>query len=427
MKMIEINGTNRPTENSIGQPIHHTEEGIRNFYGWFGDSKTVDRKGRPVVFYHGTHSDVKQFEPNHALGGLIFASPSASYAGNFATANGANIIPVYVKTGKIHPKTSHASMEPTIGKDIRYDTFKVKDSNLPDEPVNLAVRYPSQLKSVIGNSGTYSGDVIHEERTNHYSLTSFKKHAKSLGLTVIKQSPYAGMLTGDETVQYTADHPSKDGVGGSLTVSKYKSHLKHIYGPKTEHGFIDDGVNDGKVSHYYESTQSRKTYEEFLIEAFLAESPILNDETDRGVTDMMMHKVLKMYANGATHVSSDMYKRDMPNSKILMFHTNNGKHSNASIFDVSGDTARHQVTTKLNSSAPTGIYQNIQHMIDSGHTVSSDMKHSSGGRNLWNNIHKHVNYSSAEIRNIRTGISTPVENFHGLMDSNEDTIYAIRK
>lgn len=50
------------TENTLGNPIHPTKEGIENFWKWFGDSKMVDAKGRPLVFYHGTTSDFEKFE-----------------------------------------------------------------------------------------------------------------------------------------------------------------------------------------------------------------------------------------------------------------------------------------------------------------------------------------------------------------------------
>lgn len=51
---ILINGVSRSTLNSNGKPIANSEEGIRNFYKWFGDSKVVDSEGRPLVVYHGT-------------------------------------------------------------------------------------------------------------------------------------------------------------------------------------------------------------------------------------------------------------------------------------------------------------------------------------------------------------------------------------
>src|SRR5574343_1017079 len=59
---IEIDGKQRPTTNSNGQPIAQTEEGVRNFWKWFGDSKMVDAEGRPQAVYHGTKKDFKAFK-----------------------------------------------------------------------------------------------------------------------------------------------------------------------------------------------------------------------------------------------------------------------------------------------------------------------------------------------------------------------------
>ena len=51
---VEINGEWRKTRNSAGQRIAKTEEGLRAFYEWFGDSKAVDEYNRPLVVYHGS-------------------------------------------------------------------------------------------------------------------------------------------------------------------------------------------------------------------------------------------------------------------------------------------------------------------------------------------------------------------------------------
>lgn len=51
---ISVDGADRPTTNSEGQPIHSTDDGIRNFWRWFGDSKVVDASGKPLVVYHGS-------------------------------------------------------------------------------------------------------------------------------------------------------------------------------------------------------------------------------------------------------------------------------------------------------------------------------------------------------------------------------------
>ena len=58
---IEVDGVQRPTTNSEGRSIHPTEEGVRNFWRWFGDSKVVDDQGRPLVVYHGTNESFNKF------------------------------------------------------------------------------------------------------------------------------------------------------------------------------------------------------------------------------------------------------------------------------------------------------------------------------------------------------------------------------
>jgi len=58
---ITIDGVERPTTNSKGQPIAQTEEALRNFWKWFSGSRVVDDQGRPLVVYHGTAADFGAF------------------------------------------------------------------------------------------------------------------------------------------------------------------------------------------------------------------------------------------------------------------------------------------------------------------------------------------------------------------------------
>ena len=44
-KKLTIDGIERHTTNSDGKPIAQTEEGIKNFWAWFGDSQVVDNEG----------------------------------------------------------------------------------------------------------------------------------------------------------------------------------------------------------------------------------------------------------------------------------------------------------------------------------------------------------------------------------------------
>ena len=82
---IVIDGVIRPTRNSEGRLIFPTEEGLRNFWKWFGDSAIVDNKGRPVVMYHGTARDIEEFIPKQA--DAIFVTPNPSFAEGFGPAS----------------------------------------------------------------------------------------------------------------------------------------------------------------------------------------------------------------------------------------------------------------------------------------------------------------------------------------------------
>lgn len=60
-------------KNSLGQQIHPTEEGVENFWKWFGDSKVVDEQGRPLVAFHGTNSDFEEFSEQFGKRGALGA------------------------------------------------------------------------------------------------------------------------------------------------------------------------------------------------------------------------------------------------------------------------------------------------------------------------------------------------------------------
>lgn len=49
---INVDGVERQATNSEGQPIAGTPESLVAFWRWFGDSKVVDEKGRPLLVYH---------------------------------------------------------------------------------------------------------------------------------------------------------------------------------------------------------------------------------------------------------------------------------------------------------------------------------------------------------------------------------------
>lgn len=89
---IDIDGTSRPTTNSAGRPLAQDEEGVRNFWKWFGDSKVVDADGKPLVVYHGGVGDFSAFNPSRlgattkaeSAGKAFFFSSSPKTASEYA-------------------------------------------------------------------------------------------------------------------------------------------------------------------------------------------------------------------------------------------------------------------------------------------------------------------------------------------------------
>lgn len=95
---LDVGGVQRSTSNSDGQPIHSTEDGVRNFWKWFGRSRAVDGKGSPLVVYRGDDSDFSM--PI----GLKWFSDRKSLANDYAlgkqkfneTGTGGQVIPAYI-------------------------------------------------------------------------------------------------------------------------------------------------------------------------------------------------------------------------------------------------------------------------------------------------------------------------------------------
>ncbi|HLP81248.1 MAG TPA: hypothetical protein VK141_04530, partial [Nitrosomonas sp.] len=176
---ISINGDDRPTRDSEGNLIHPSEEGIRNFYEWFADSKITDSQGRPLVLYHGTRNDFSTFDPDRTgetsdtgfFGKGIYLTPSKSGASIYASHDltqleakevpGGQVMPLYVRASKVHETTKPGMSEEKVRlmKQNGFDAiFSKQDKNSINEEDELVVFDPSQVKSAIGNSGEFSKD-----------------------------------------------------------------------------------------------------------------------------------------------------------------------------------------------------------------------------------------------------------------------------
>ena len=172
----------------LGNPVVDTPQ----FKKWFGESKVVDEKGNPLVFYHGTGEDVASFKPRD---GAIFLTPDPAFASKFALddmlytptseaygnmRSGANVMPLFVKANnpfdyenpkhiravlnRLDPKDRRpfqAAATQGSWKEIEKHLGSIEDSGfdavfLNEMGVkNLAVFRPEQVKSALGNEGTF--------------------------------------------------------------------------------------------------------------------------------------------------------------------------------------------------------------------------------------------------------------------------------
>lgn len=75
-------------QNHLGNPIAKDEESLKRFWKWFGKSATVDQKGRPFVFYHGSGYTFNSFKAHQIIGQfeddkVVFFSTSKKFAEEF--------------------------------------------------------------------------------------------------------------------------------------------------------------------------------------------------------------------------------------------------------------------------------------------------------------------------------------------------------
>jgi len=176
---IEVDGKQRPTTNSKGQPIAATEEGVRNFWRWFGDSKVVDAEGKPLVVYHGTTSEFDSFDLGRSgsvgedFGRAIFFTSdtgvAASYTARwsmspeFAVAREAEdkALSAWGKAAVAHGKDSPEAKAAEAAKEVAAATRRqiadqIDTMQRPIEGANIAPSYMAlQSPLVVDGNGDY--------------------------------------------------------------------------------------------------------------------------------------------------------------------------------------------------------------------------------------------------------------------------------
>jgi Large polyvalent protein-associated domain 5/ADP-Ribosyltransferase in polyvalent proteins/Large polyvalent protein-associated domain 1 len=247
---IEVDGKFRSRLNANGKPIANTDEAIRNFWRWFGDSKVVDDRGRPLVVYHGSpdtrflksdavfKSQRERLGLGNPLGAHWFAS-SLSTAKTYADPKRSfdyqnaeeGIVEAYLKlenplvvrgngqnwrVAQKQGKTGDLIEEAVKGKYQGVIIREVKDdynNGLGTKSTDTYVVFESnQIKSATGNQGSFSAvnpDIRFSqakgqqgtESARRMNAEQFEKLRKDLANRLIKETGTHPELAGTKAAQ----------------------------------------------------------------------------------------------------------------------------------------------------------------------------------------------------------------------------------
>lgn len=226
---VEIDGVQRHALNSNGKPISQTEEGVKNFYKWFGGSKVVDAEGRPLVVYHSTlDGNFQQFKTtgnfmgHTGVSGISVtdnADMASRYLDRYAELGWVdgvpnqpfkkNVMPLYVRAEnplyQNEPIKTNISMGAPLPKGyvnplmvkgydalIRDDAISRKGGVKHSDAKNaikgreIVVFDPTQIKSATGNNGNYDptdANILHQTQTSGFKKWSHGNKIISMGDT----------------------------------------------------------------------------------------------------------------------------------------------------------------------------------------------------------------------------------------------------
>lgn len=179
---LMVDGTERPALNSNGKPIHWSEEGVRNFWRWFGESKVVDEQGRPKVVRHTTQGEWNTFDmdktsPSAVFGRGIYLAMGAAWNGGKGAVKdlyARSVSPIDLT--KPLDDSARGKLSRYVGREVvaaPLVTFERRDGSViagaraagfdsithlgpGSTGSHIVVFRPEQIKSATGNSGAFS-------------------------------------------------------------------------------------------------------------------------------------------------------------------------------------------------------------------------------------------------------------------------------
>src|SRR5580704_3056591 len=125
----------------------------KEFKSWFGGSKVVNESGKPLVMYQGGGSSSSGKHGN-MLGNGIYVTNSSEYADKFTGREG-YITPLYVKAEKILEENSVRLSGKKLGDYAIAHGYDAIRGVIGRWLFQLVVFDPTQIKSAIGNKGTF--------------------------------------------------------------------------------------------------------------------------------------------------------------------------------------------------------------------------------------------------------------------------------
>lgn len=178
---INIDGVEKPALNSEGNYLGRTEEEIRNFYKWFGDSKVVDEEGKPLVVYHGTTEQFDTFDRTKSRANMEIQGNFFSPYGIDASGYGDNLRAFYIKLenpaseGQSYKILKSYQGQNSAGEKTTNELIKQGYDGVNREGEEYIVFDSNHIKSV-DNRGTYSSDTgnIYYQNANGFFDSELK-------------------------------------------------------------------------------------------------------------------------------------------------------------------------------------------------------------------------------------------------------------
>lgn len=226
-RTVEVDGVRHPVSNSEGKPIAGTVAELRNFYRWFGDSKVVDEKGRPLVVYHGTEADFEAFGRSEDIGFHFGtrAQATSRVSDEGRILEGARLMPVHLKIENPYRMPDLNIWEPgNVLTQLELDGILTREqANAADivdrefvrnalaakgydgivykngvegkaDPAadSYIVFSPEQIKSAIGNRGTFDPDDPNILYQSERGPTFYSALAHQVDAADMKAAPAKG-------------------------------------------------------------------------------------------------------------------------------------------------------------------------------------------------------------------------------------------